>query len=198
MKKILFNNKFGLTKAVIEGRKTQTRRITGFFDEAMNPHLTIMLRSEKGRKEFIDKKSRYKIGEEIAVAQSYGDIFHVVNHDVRVIIDKINCNNKAWSNKMFVKSEFMPHRIRITNIRLERLQDISPEDCKKEGVWFNANDKGWYYGEEGTPYRITSSEPYDWRYMAKLAYSKLIDKVSGKGTWKFNPWVFVYDFELVK
>lgn len=30
------------------------------------------------------------------------------------------------------------------------------------------------------------------------AYSYLIDKISGKGTWERNPYVFVYDFELVK
>ncbi len=30
------------------------------------------------------------------------------------------------------------------------------------------------------------------------AYEILIDKVSGKGTWERNPYVFVYDFELVK
>ena len=30
------------------------------------------------------------------------------------------------------------------------------------------------------------------------AYAELIDKVSGKGTWESNPYVFVYDFELIK
>lgn len=29
------------------------------------------------------------------------------------------------------------------------------------------------------------------------AYSALIDKISGKGTWDANPFVFVYEFELV-
>lgn len=31
----------------------------------------------------------------------------------------------------------------------------------------------------------------------KFAYAALIDKVSGKGTWESNPYVFVYDFELI-
>lgn len=35
-------------------------------------------------------------------------------------------------------------------------------------------------------------------YDIKKTFSKLIDKVSGKGTWDSNPYVFVYDFELVK
>ena len=32
----------------------------------------------------------------------------------------------------------------------------------------------------------------------RTRYAALIDKISGKGTWENNPWVFVYDFELVK
>lgn len=35
-------------------------------------------------------------------------------------------------------------------------------------------------------------------YGLQEAYAALIDKISGKGTWEGNPWVFVYDFELVK
>lgn len=109
---------------------------------------------------------------------------------------------------MFVKAEYMPHQIRITNIRLERLQDISEEDCLKEGIepWDAAEE---YYRDKGvrksikelkasgiTPYQI----PKCWTCFTspKAAYAYLIDKISGKGTWDKNPWVFVYDFELVK
>lgn len=38
----------------------------------------------------------------------------------------------GWDNKMFVRAEHMPHRIRITDIRVERLQDISDEDCLRK------------------------------------------------------------------
>lgn len=73
MKKEMFNNRYGLNTAVLEDRKTQTRRLSGLYDQTMNPHLTLLLRSEKGREEFIAKKSRYKIGEVVAIAQSYRD-----------------------------------------------------------------------------------------------------------------------------
>ena len=93
---------------------------------------------------------------------------------------------------MFVKADFMPHRIRITNIRVERLQDISEEDCLKEGIWRDDN-----VGLEGTTYWYHGLVNSSFR-TAKEAYAALIDKISGKGTWESNPWVFVYDFELVK
>ena len=32
----------------------------------------------------------------------------------------------------------------------------------------------------------------------RIAYAALIDKISGKGTWASNPYVFVYEFELIK
>lgn len=206
MKKIMFNDKYGLTQAVLKGRKTQTRRI-------LNPTmLFIRMKTFEGwSKEDIDswkascikrlyaaqgeelqqildcalQYSRYKLGETIAIAQRYADLAYegeFFRHLGEVIF------KKGCHNKMFVKADFMPHRIRITNIRVERLQDISEEDCMKEGIW-KAHDVGL----EGTTYWANSSYR-----TAREAYASLIDKISGKGTWESNPWVFVYDFELVK
>lgn len=51
--------------------------------------------------------------------------------------------------------------------------------------------------------RIADSSKYDRYYEIeedelREAYAALIDKISGKGAWESNPFVFVYDFELVK
>lgn len=94
---------------------------------------------------------------------------------------------------MFVKPELMPHQIRITNVRIERLQDISDDDCLNEGIEFDGKAQSFYCGfNASTNSKIwLGSTPRD-------AYASLIDKVSGKGTWKRNPYVFVYEFELVK
>lgn len=81
----------------------------------------------------------------------------------------------------------MPHRIRITDIVVERLQDISDEDCLKEGIeYVRSIDKYFFCGVNyyfDTP---------------RAAFAELIDKVSGKGTWEKNPYVFAYEFETVK
>lgn len=196
MKKIMFNDRYVLTEAVLEGRKTQTRRLSGFYDQTMNPHLTLLLRSEKGREEFVAKNSKYKIGEVVAIAQAYRDTKATRNFvEDAEFIDKTK-NTAGWRNKMFVKAELMPSHVKITNIRVERLQDISDEDCLKEGIIEAERDAlGRYvtrYGFEDTknPYGHYFNTPRE-------AFAHLIDKVGKKGTWDSNPYVFVYDFELV-
>lgn len=188
----MFNDRYGLTKAVLEGRKTMTRRLV--------PHGTPL-----GNWEDTVKKSRYQVGEVVAVAQSYNDSgwnpntlqqTFVKEPTVFPDLDPISPlsgwidlplkYHKGWSNKMFVNTGLMPHQIRITNIRIERLQDISDEDCLREGVERMTFDT---YSFEG------------WKFFCRNpreAFAALIDKVSGKVTWLSNPYVFVYEFELVK
>lgn len=86
---------------------------------------------------------------------------------------------------MFVKAKLMPHRIRITGVRCERLQDISDGDCLREGV---------QYIEEIEMYYLERTDREEGFYFdsPREAFASLIDKVSGKGTWDSNPWVFVY------
>lgn len=182
MKKIMFNDKYGLTQAVLEGRKTMTRRI-------MKPQPTWV--SGDGKIFDDSKPPRYKVGEVIAIAQKYKDLPNPFAGRGTTWRDAA-----GWENKMFVEAELMPHQIRITNVRVERLQDISDEDCLKEGVLrvpkvdhhFN---KTFYYTFEGAGEDVLF-------YTPKGAFAALIGKISGKGTLESNPWVFVYSFELVK
>ena len=191
MKKIMFNDRYGLTQAVLEGRKTQTRRIAytqnGFvvFDDKDFQ----LKKLDNGQallthRNYRFEAARYKIGEEVAIAQRYSDIADTLGQKLWQL--------PCWRNKMFVKADFMPHRIRITNIRVERLQEISEGDCLKEGIWRDDN-----VGLEGTTYWYHGLANSSFR-TAQEAYAALIDKISGKGTWEGNPWVFVYDFELIK
>lgn len=190
----MFNDKYGLTDAVLIGRKTQTRRIAytgnatiidcGICVEPKNFGRATLFRG-------IDEiaHSRYNIGEEVAVAQAYSKFVSEAGiNDAE--INKLRIS-KGWKNKMFVKADLMPNRIRITNIRIERLQDISEEDCLAEGIvdFESRINKAHFYSitDESATYGT-----------AKKPYSLLIDKISGKGTWTSNPYVFVYEFELIK
>lgn len=140
--------------------------------------------------------------EVVAVAQSY----HSLNKSGYVApewLDHYCEDSVGYENKMFVRADLMPHQIRITNVRVERLQDISDEDVYKEGFEKETSNNGcgnyahhWeamlvYYDSLGRTREIRSRYPRE-------AFAALIDKVSGKGTWQSNPWVFVYEFELVK
>lgn len=202
MKKIMFNDKYRLTQAVLEGRKTQTRRIIpkDFFSLTWDKRDDTLV-YENSMGDFIDiRNSKYalcKVGEIVAVAQSYRDCGGVNEEGIpmwEIISSKVGGTNAGWSNKMFVRAELMPHQIRITNVRVERLQDISDEDCLKEGII-----KG-QCGSADTHFMDAYYVPNDIQPYCtpQDAYEILIDKVSGKGTWERNPYVFVYDFELVK
>lgn len=200
MKKIMFNDKFLLTQAVLEGRKTQTRRIVpkDFFTLQWDKRVdTLVVENEYG--DFVDiKDTKYcllKAGDIVAIAQSYKDIFSAFSQQPNPQLNisvKNPTDTAGWNNKMFVKPELMPHQIRITDVRVERLQDISDEDCLKEGIEefptrSTASGKAYTFNGVNESYKTP-----------REAYASLIDKVSGKGTWESNPYVFVYDFELVK
>lgn len=204
MKKIMFKDRFGLTQAVLEGRKTQTRRIIpkAFFSLTWDEkNGTLWYENSMG--DFIDvrnsKYALYKVCEVVAVAQKYKDV------GIEDVSDKDGFlyhtfTIAGYDNKMFVRPDLMPHQIRITDVRVERLQDISDEDCIKEGVELNTRQ----YEYDGTKYYCVRGLGY-WRgfgctnfHTPREAFANLIDKVSGKGTWERNPYVFVYNFELVK
>lgn len=184
MKKIMFNDRYGLTDAVLAGRKTMTRRIV--------PDGTPL-----GNWEETEKMSRFKVGDVVAVAQSYTDIGWK-KRDVWGHEDFPTRWNHGWSNKMFVRADLMPHQIRITDVRIERLQDISDEDCMREGIRKVSPLRSLICLNAST-YQIDGPGCENTHYTApRGAFAALIDKVSGKGTWQSNPWVFVYEFELVE
>lgn len=197
----MFNDKYGLTEAVLSGRKTMTRRIVPqhvlnkvekYQEEYYNAALATI-----SDKDAILSIATYKyrhrfpqVGEVVAIAQSYETIFKEESlYKKNRLIDIIGAGIIArtcagWNNKMFVNAKGMPHHIRITNIRVERLKDISDEDCLREGIIDN-NDI--------IQYQVLNN----CFFSPREAFAYLIDKVSGKGTWESNPYVFVYEFELV-
>lgn len=95
-----------------------------------------------------------------------------------------------WKNKLFMPASAARHFIKITAVRAERLQDISNEDCIKEGIEEELNihnGKQWFTYCKGTHSFDTPRE----------AYKALINSIDGKNTWDNNPWVWVYDYELI-
>ena len=92
---------------------------------------------------------------------------------------------------MFTRVEYMPHHIRITNVRVEKLQAISYEDCIAEGI-----EKGEFTNTFDT-FFFREGQNYITAKTAWTAYSKLIDMICGREAWNSNPWVFVYEFELI-
>lgn len=213
MKKIMFNDKYRLTKAVLDGSKTQTRRLLTLtlHKKADRGNALIEVSPSKvffedGKWKFVyddyvfflPKKNypKYDVGEVVAVAQSYVDCGNLPDYELDEEGYPIMPTRSGFFNKMFVRGDLLPHRIRITDMRVERLQDISDEVCIKEGIikkWHASACKNYYYvpGIEVKSVKDVHDTPQE-------AFAHLINKVSRKDVCSQNPYVFVYDFELVK
>ena len=200
MKKIMFDDRFDLTQAVLDGRKTMTRRTIS--EKALSDANDYVQKVHGTGHDFLDyllENSPYKVGEVVAVAQRYSDIMDESvrnNYIPKWSFADEHCDEAGWKNKMFVRADLMPHQIRITSVRIERLQDISDEDCLREGVRKLESENcpamftfdGWSFKNKVN--RCTDSP--------KEAFEALFKKLSGKKAWDDNPWVFVYEFELIK
>lgn len=203
MQKIMFNDRYGLTQAVLEGRKTVTRRElrgapllpTDAIEDVglIGDEIQVIA---NGGESLISCRTRYKLCETVAVAQSYKDAGYaptdltdiIRNGDTVFIPFK---EHKGWVNKMFVRWDYMLYRIRITSIRIERLQDISDEGCLREGVRYIPEIDRYYFERTDREEGFYFTSP-------RAAFAELIDRVSGRGTWDRNPYVVAYEFELLR
>ncbi len=209
----MFNDKFLLTQAVLNETKTMTRRIAKFepparlYDEVYNIEggmndkgQWILTLFNKYGEIIGDIIPRYNVGEVVAIAQPYKTLYPNADFEMEDSYHFLT-ESKGWNNKMFVKADLMPHHIKITDVKIERLQDITEEDCLKEGI--RKATIGYYVDGlmvrdwEKESHRETESGNIKLFPTPKLAYASLINKICGKGTWERNPWVEAYTFTRV-
>ena len=185
MKKIMFNDKYGLTNAVLSGYKTVTRRI---MNRQPDPDDIAYMEPKD-----YPCQPTYKVGEIVAVAQSYDQIDPQIVHCRIDDLGDWGGDHPGQYNKMFVRADLMPHQIRITSVRPERLQNITDEDCLKEGLEWQHGANMFYvnYNHTNNSRELLGDTPRE-------AFASLIDKISGRGTWERNPYVWRIEFELVK
>lgn len=193
-----FNKKYGLQAAVLEKTKTNTRRepfehdfkdFRTSFDK--DNHLCVY----DGDK--LIKRSKVGIGNVVAIAQPYKEIISQLPDRIKEYVIGFYSGGAGWTNKMFVRADLMPRMVKVTGIKAERLKDISDEDSLNEGIKPVNSENVPQLNETRVIYYTFSGVTGIWT-TPRQAFAALIDKVSGKGTWRRNPWVFAYEFELVK
>ena len=206
MKKIMFSNAYGLTTAAIQGTKTRTwRKIPNSVIESYNDlfdydELVPQGTRDNDFRKFALAYAPYKVGDILAVAQPYS-ADDVCNHlaPSETVEDAyfigLLLNSAGWTNKMFVKSSLMPHQIEITGITIQKCQDLTDEQCFAEGIY--AEQTPYSYDEPQIElfWFCGSRHGFD----APLeAFSELLDRTCGKGTFDANPYGFAIDFKLIK
>ena len=212
----MFNEKFGMETATLNGSKTRTTRNLGvkvyklaglegidIKDAKIENGIIYLYFLNKWYKAPRENQPKYKVGEIVAIKQAYKDID----------INFIPCNEKGkwgnpkgmagWTNKMFVRADLMPHQIQIIDIKLERLQDISNDDCINEGLKVRMVNMGCGSYAQQRKYCIDWEDSLgrsrDYSHIdPKIVFACLIDMISGKGTWECNAWHIVYYYKLVR
>ena len=202
MKNILMNTE--MTKAILDGRKTQTRRagITNHGRYIIDDNL---LKSYKLSNQDILKCGRYQKDEVIWVREPV----RVENHLIHTIYCWYEADNKEFSleipdrfknplPKWILNGHNIPNGcikemarifLKITDVRVERLKDISFDDIMSEGCSIDIKDRATY--KDGTNEKFVSYFAYNW-------YKELWNKTAPKGyKWEDNPYIFVYEFERV-
>lgn len=98
------------------------------------------------------------------------------------------CDLPKWRPSIHMPKEAARIFLRVTDTRVERLQDINAYDCKKEGIWDD--------------YKASSQQHHD--VLAEGAYLKIFSELwnstlkksdLARYGWDANPWVWVIEFE---
>jgi len=201
MKGICF--KEPLFHKVVKGEKTQTRRMiisrTGYFKvESRNGVIFDIWQTNDNEwcgDNLVPVKPKYEVGEVAYLKEPY--IYEYGREEkwykyyykfstADILELKVIGVDIKWKNKLFMPESAARYFIEITAVRAERLQDISDEDCMKEGICPKLDGLSFVNEVNNIAYPTP-----------KRAYAALIDEINGKGTWEKNPWVWVYDFELI-
>ncbi len=198
MKNILMNVE--MTKAILDGRKTQTRRV-GITNHGRYIIDDNLLKSYKLANQDILKCGKYQKDEVIWVREP-AKIDMCFTEDIHFHYLADNKTSRLNIPKRFIKDGFvvdwMAHCngvpngclkemarifLKITDVRVERLSELTISDIYKEGYKTKYADAKDNF--------IPLNAPHDW-------YEKLWNKTAPKGCkWEDNPYNFVYDFERV-
>jgi len=202
MKKMLFSDKFVLTGAVECGKKTVTRRLVTERDEkracrCLDDYAARGVRLTPY--EALQMVAPYQVGDIVAVPMSYEAIYYNYIWDMENVLEFWNmyCKTPGWTNKMFVRAEECPLRIMIDDVRVERVAEITDEDCIREGVCACVGNIAYYIYVRGKRANNTVflqknfANPQD-------AFGYLFAGSRWAKVKKENPLVYRYEVHVIK
>jgi hypothetical protein len=189
-----------MVQAILKGRKTQTRRIIKpeplkqLFDVNMGYW------SEEPadlKQPYI--KSKYKVGDIMWVRETFTikkpidaeqdwESFGYKSDGYELMPDE------KWKPSIFMTKDACHIFLKVTNVRVERLQEISVMDAINEGI-----QKTWISDDEkSTMWKNYINNGKGSYHHPVKSFSSLWESINGKESWDRNPWVWVYDFERIE
>lgn len=229
-----------MVRALLEGRKTQTRRIVanvqgiGSVTE-FQPSDTIgydwimrdrrMLWNDFSTADLL-ARAPHPVGSEIWVRETWAHV--PIANDDGGQGDKMGAIYRAdgaaafdsmpaeweflgkWRSPRFMPRWASRIILKVTDVRVQRLQDISEEDADAEGVEIDVWDQAIVSRNYAIEDREASGAWFQsWRpdcgpiyvdveEVARASYRSLWESINGPGSWDANPWVWAYTFEVKK
>ena len=207
IKPILFNTE--MVRAILDGRKSCTRRLVKFFS-GENPRWTGYIKDGlmlyNGKNEPCIRKAPYQPGDILYVRETWGEGYEEGTYIYRAS-DKLAGlpTFKESSKLIYHPSIRMPKEaariwLKVTSARVERLQEMKPVDVIKEGAYPDCSDCLNTYGESGSQCCYGTEEQCSQCDEVMMEWEKLwtstINKADlGSYGWDANPWVWVIEFE---
>lgn len=222
IKPILFSTP--MVQAILEGRKTMTRRvlkqqpsIKSGVGKWIKSKIIQIVGGEEVVLEYMIKNSPYKVGDILWIRETWQ---HTVNLGINILdensgyIYKASENGKDWEENTeewkWKPSLFMPKEscrlfLKITNVKVERLQDISEKDAKAEGVESCIADRENFgvraagmrlYRDYDRKNNSLKDYPCNGFEFAKTSFETLWQSINGEQSWNDNPYVWVISFEI--
>lgn len=187
MKPILFNTE--MVRAILDGRKSCTRRLVKFL-LGENPKWTGYIKDGlmlyNGRNEPCIRTQPYQSGDILYVRETWCKgleryIYRADYSDTEKFYQDGKEINMKWQPSLHMPKEAARIFLRVTNVRVERLQEITSKQICKEGV------------EVEEPYVLNGEEK---RYAFSDLWNSTIKKSDlDRYGWNANPWVWVIEFE---
>lgn len=211
-----------MVKAILEGRKTQTRRIIkckkniidkqiGFTCFTPDDYFSVRGKHDDGKTTHVFArmfrgswvetkhiKCPYgKIGDILWVRETFLETYSIddkTHYEYKADYSDIMANDVCWKPSIFMPRVASRIKLEITDLRVERLQNISEEDAIAEGIEYLDNQL-----VDGEVDRCRIYFHYSDNELilldAKSSYQTLWDSINGKDSWGKNPWVWVINFK---
>ena len=206
-----------MVQAIIEGRKTMTRRVLksqqtedyqllGYDEDGSMGKGKVGYCSFESDADILNIKCPYgKVGDVLLVRETFTMVSWAEGTTARKVHTHYKADNDLIGEHKWKPSLFMPKAacrifLKITDIRVERLQDINRADAINEGIisWVDERMKS-------KPIRYASycdfdnpTDPATYTSCPINSFETLWQSINGKESWEANPWVWVISFKRIE
>ena len=203
-KPILFSAE--MVQAILEGRKTQTRRTKGLEKVNENPDGHTFNSFSIDNKNATFKRLEgmwqgvevyFQVGDILWVRETFAFNFREGVYDYKACYPS-QTHYYGWKPSIHMPKEAARLFLKITNIRVERLFEITAKDAIAEGVECKIVENM----KEYRAYLVKDSEHVfgknSYPDTPECSFLELWEKINGNESVNSNPWVWVIEFEKVE